>query len=173
MKRYETIVILDPDLSEDQRRPVLDRIGELIPQQGGQLLKVDEWGVRKLAYEINKKPRGHYTLVDYCGGGPLVSEMERFFRIDDRVMKFMTVLTDPMVDPVKLAQEAAQAEEGQEQEAAQAGEGPAQEAAQTGDGQPREERATAAAEASPPPDDAANATETTESASPDVEEKEE
>ncbi len=105
MKRYETIVIIDPDLSDDQRRPVFDRIEEIIPQQGGQLIKVEDWGARKLAYPIKKKPRGFYTLIDFCGEGPLVSEMERFFKIDDRVMKFMTVLTDSEVDPSRITED--------------------------------------------------------------------
>jgi small subunit ribosomal protein S6 len=105
MKRYETIVIVDPDLSDDQRRPVFDRIEELIPQQGGQLIKVEDWGARKLAYPIKKKPRGYYALIDFCGEGPLVSEMERFFKIDDRVMKFMTVLTDSHVDPSRITED--------------------------------------------------------------------
>ncbi len=146
MKRYEIIVILDPDLSEDQRQPVFDRIGELIPQQGGQLVKVEDWGNRKLAYQIKKKPRGYYALIDFCGAGPLVSEMERFLRIDDRVMKYMTVQTDPMVDTEALARETSEAETAAE--------------------------APAAVEETPPEDDAERATEQTETAEPDVEAKE-
>jgi small subunit ribosomal protein S6 len=153
MKRYETVVILDPDLSEDQRRPVFDRVGELIPQQGGQLVKFEEWGVRKLAYPIKKKPRGHYTIIDFCGGGPLVSEMERFFRIDDRVLKFMTVLTDPEIDAEALqretegepeaeaepeASEAAEAEAGSEPETQAEAEAPKPESAEAGDAAQKE-----------------------------------
>ena len=98
MRRYETIVIIDPDLGEEQRGPVFDKIRELIPQKGGLLVEFDEWGGRKLAYEIKKKQRGYYVRIDYCGGGDLVSEMERQFRIDDRVMKYMTVLLDKEAD---------------------------------------------------------------------------
>ena len=105
MRRYETIVIVDPDLGEEQRGPVFDRIRELIPQKGGLLVAFDEWGGRKLAYEIKKKQRGYYVRVDYCGSGDLVSEMERQFRIDDRVMKYMTVLLDKEAD-IESIQEA-------------------------------------------------------------------
>jgi small subunit ribosomal protein S6 len=95
-------VIVDPDLGEDQRGPVFDRIRELIPQKGGLLVEFDEWGGRKLAYEIKKKQRGYYVRIDFCGGGDLVSEMERQFRIDDRVMKYMTVLLDREADMERI-----------------------------------------------------------------------
>ena len=98
MRRYETIVIVDPDIGEEQRGPVFDKIRELIPQKGGLLVEIDEWGGRKLAYEIKKKQRGYYARVDFCGSGGLVSEMERQFRIDDRVMKYMTILLDEDAD---------------------------------------------------------------------------
>ena len=102
MRRYETIIIIDPDLSEEGRAPVLDRVTELIPQYDGTLIETDEWGAKRLAYEIKKKTRGFYVRMDYCGDGALVSEIERFFRIDDRVLKFMTVLLDKDVDPEKI-----------------------------------------------------------------------
>jgi small subunit ribosomal protein S6 len=98
MKRYETIVIIDPDLSKEVEAPILERVNDLIPQYKGVLIETDDWGTKKLAYEINKKNRGHYVRLDYCGGGALVQEMERFFRIDDKVMKFMTVLLDDDAD---------------------------------------------------------------------------
>ncbi len=111
MRRYETFVILNPDLSEEQRSPVIDRISNTIAKQDGFLVKVDDWGARKLAYEIKKKSRGFYTRLDYCGGGPLVNELERFFRIDDRVLKYMTVLLEEQADLDKIKEEIAQSEQ--------------------------------------------------------------
>lgn len=105
MKRYETIAIIDPDLSEDGRKPVLERINGLIPAKGGQAILVDEWGARRLAYEIKKRSRGYYIRFDYCGDGDLVDEIERFCRIDDRVLKYMTVLTDDKADPEEIQRE--------------------------------------------------------------------
>jgi len=98
MRRYEQIVILDSDLSESERSPVFDRLKELIPQYKGFLIDIDEWGQKKLAYEIKKKPRGFYAQVNFCGFGDLVDEMERFFRIDDRILKYMTVVLDKEAD---------------------------------------------------------------------------
>jgi small subunit ribosomal protein S6 len=110
MRRYETIVILDPDISEEERAPVFDRISDTIAQGNGFLVLFDEWGTRKLAYEIKKKPRGHYTRIDYCGTGIIVDEIERFFRIDDRVMKYLTVLLDENADVDQLKEDIARAE---------------------------------------------------------------
>ncbi|WP_419656734.1 RpsF: 30S ribosomal protein S6 [Desulfosarcina variabilis str. Montpellier] len=98
MRRYETIVIIDPDLSKEAEAPILDRVNDLIPQFSGTLIETDDWGIRKLAYDIKKKNRGHYVRFDFCGDGALVQEMERFFKIDDKVMKFMTVLLDEDAD---------------------------------------------------------------------------
>ena len=98
MRRYEQIVILDSDLSEDTRQPVFDRLKELIPQYNGFLIDIDEWGQKKLAYEIKKKPRGFYAQIDFCGLGDLVDEMERFYRIDDRILKYMTVMLGKEAD---------------------------------------------------------------------------
>lgn len=110
MRRYETIVIIDPDLSDDDRSVVMDRTKDLIPQFEGFLVAEDVWGNSKLAYEIKKKARGFYIRYDYCGSGALVDEMERSFRIDDRVMKYMTVLLekDADVEQIKAAMESAE-----------------------------------------------------------------
>lgn len=110
MRRYETIAILDPDLSEEGRAPLFDRLTDLIPAQNGFLVKLDEWGARKLAYDIKKKSRGYYVCIDLCGDGALVNEMERFFRIDDRVLKFMTIVLDKDVDLEAVKAEIAEAE---------------------------------------------------------------
>lgn len=109
MKRYETIFISDPDLTDEGRAPLFDRVKDLITQHDGFLVKMDLWGARKLAYDIKRKNRGYYTLVDFCGSGELVSEMERFFRIDDRVLKFMSVMLAEKVDLEEIRREMAEA----------------------------------------------------------------
>jgi len=109
MRRYESTVIIDPDISAENRIPLLEKIKDLIPQKNGFLVKLDEWGNQKLAYEIMKKTRGYYIRLDYCGTGLLVSEMERFFRIDDRVFKFMTILLDKNADIDKIKEDMAKA----------------------------------------------------------------
>ncbi|MCU0563694.1 MAG: 30S ribosomal protein S6 [Desulfobacterales bacterium] len=110
MRRYETFVILDPDLSEDLRRPVIERAKDVMAQMGGTLLRVEEWGSRRLAYTIRKKERGYYVRLDFCGSGQLVGEMERFFRIDERVLKHMSVLLDSEPNVERIQEEMAKAE---------------------------------------------------------------
>ena len=110
MRRYETFIILDPDISEDQRSVVLQRTSDVIKQQDGFLAFVDEWGSRQLAYEIKKKARGYYVRFDFCGTGAVITEMERNYRIDDRVLKYMTVLTDEDPDLESVKEEIAIAE---------------------------------------------------------------
>lgn len=120
MQRYETIFIIDPDLSEEGRAPVVERLLQLIPQQNGVLVEQDHWGARKLAYPIRKKQRGYYLRLDYCGGGTLVDELERFCRIDDRMLKYMTVKLADEVDVEQV--QAEMAERAAAKAAAEAGE---------------------------------------------------
>jgi small subunit ribosomal protein S6 len=114
MRRYETIFIIDPDLAEPARNERLDKVKEIISDYKGEIIQFDEWGNRKLAYEIKKKTRGYYTLVDYCGDGPLVDELQRTFRLDDKFMKFITIILDDNADPeqvkVSIANAKAEAE---------------------------------------------------------------
>jgi len=110
MRRYETFIIMDPDLSEEQRLPVLERVKEIMAQLSGFLIRVDDWGSRKLSYAIKKKERGYYVRFDFCGTGPLVNEMERFFRIDERVLKHMSVLLDTQPDLERIKEDMAKAE---------------------------------------------------------------
>ena len=105
MRRYETIFIIDPDLTEDDRKGTLERLKEIIQEQQGVFLQEDLWGIKRLAYDIRKKPRGYYARFDYCGLGPVVDELERFCKIDDRVMKFLTVQLDPEADVDKIQAE--------------------------------------------------------------------
>ena len=149
MRRYETFVIIDPDLSQEQREPLIGRIEELITQMDGFLVLADDWGERKLAYNIKKKGRGYYLRFDYCGLAPLVNEIERFFRIDDRALKYMTVLLNEDVDLEKIkeektAAEAAAREEDQEKELA-----PAEEIAKTDEDVPSSETKDSTAEETP------------------------
>jgi len=146
MRRYETIVIIDPDIGDAEREPLLQRIGEVIDEYQGLRIKTDVWGVKTLAYEIRKRKKGHYTLFEYCGSSELVNELERSFRINDRFLKYMTVLLDKEADVDKIRKEleaAAEAEKAAEAEAAKkAAEAAAAEAA-AGDGAADDEQKTA------------------------------
>jgi small subunit ribosomal protein S6 len=99
MNRYETIFILESDIPDAEREAMLEKIKSLIPQHNGVLILLDDWGNRKLAYPIKKKMHGRYIRMDYCGNGLLVDDLERFFRLDHRSLKYMTIQLDADVDP--------------------------------------------------------------------------
>jgi small subunit ribosomal protein S6 len=152
MRRYETFVIADPDITQEQRDLLLDRVKELIGQMSGMLVFEDIWGEKKLAYEIKKKERGYYVRFDYCGGAELVNEIERFFRIDDRALKYMTVLLDKDADLEKIKEEKAAAETKRELEKAAAEKAREEEAAapSSAEAQTKEDEAAAAEEEQAP-----------------------
>lgn len=116
MRRYEIVLITDPDLSDNDRDSLMEKFKETIQQQEGALLKIEDWGQKRLAYDIKKKPRGYYTLLDFCGTGPLINALEHLFRIDDKVLKFMTVLLDKEVD-IEAAKEGIAREEAAREQA--------------------------------------------------------
>ncbi|MFP4445246.1 MAG: 30S ribosomal protein S6 [Desulfosudaceae bacterium] len=114
MRHYETIFIADPDLPPDAQESLFDKARTLIDNNAGQLVNFDEWGNRRLAYEIRKKQRGHYVRLDYCGSGETVSQLEGSFRIDERVLKFMTIFLEDGADPEALKAAVAAAKEPEE-----------------------------------------------------------
>ncbi len=106
MRKYETVVISDPDLQDQSRAELLDKVRNIIARENGIFLYVDDWGSKKLAYEINKKLRGHYSCLTYGGTGDLVKELERNLGLNDDVMKYMTILLSSDETADSLAKEA-------------------------------------------------------------------
>jgi small subunit ribosomal protein S6 len=91
LKRYEVIVIVKSDLTDEDITALIERSQTIITDRKGVIAKTDKWGKRHLAYEINKQKDGYYFLIDFAGDGPIITEIERNFKIDDRILKFMTV----------------------------------------------------------------------------------
>lgn len=147
MRRYETIVIVHPSLSQEDRQPFLEKMTSLVSEPAGLLVKLDEWGQKKLAYEIKKQTRGYYVLLEYCGDGGLVKELERNLRLDDRALKYMTVCIDKDADVDKLKAELEAEKKKQEEAAAAADQQPVEaEAVQPPETEAVEIPQTAAAE---------------------------
>ncbi len=111
MRKYETVFISDPDLKDQARSNLFDKVRNIITKENGILLDFDEWGNKKLAYEIKKKLRGHYVCVTYGGTGELIKELERNFRLSDEVLKFMTLLISDNVTVEQLEKEVQDAQE--------------------------------------------------------------
>lgn len=102
MNHYETIFIVDPDTPETEQDSIFEKLKSRIAADG-KLIMFDDWGSRKFAYEIKKKRQGRYVRLDFCSEGALVDEIERLFRLDYRILKYMTVLLARDVDPESLA----------------------------------------------------------------------
>jgi small subunit ribosomal protein S6 len=110
LKRYEVVTIVKADLTEDDLTAIIERSQTIITDRKGVIAKVEKWGKRRLAYEINKQKDGFYFLIDFAGDGPIVAEIERNFKIDDRILKFMTVKKEGAVTREGMEQETAAAE---------------------------------------------------------------
>lgn len=96
MQRYETMLLLSPEYEEEKRNEIFANLASVIEREGGTLIEQDEknWGMKVLAYPVEKQTRGYYTLLNYEGPGALVAELERIIRITDGIFKFLTVKHD-------------------------------------------------------------------------------
>lgn len=94
MRRYETIFIASPVLTDEQVDDLVRNFEGIIAEQGGELLKTDKWGRKKLAYEVQKFSEGYYTLFEMNAGSNLIAELERRMRNHDSVIKFLSVRMD-------------------------------------------------------------------------------
>jgi small subunit ribosomal protein S6 len=92
--QYETVFILTPILSEAQMRDAVDKFRNLLTENGAELVHEEDWGLRKLAYPIQKKNTGYYHLFEYKSAGSLIDIVETEFRRDERIMRFLTVSLD-------------------------------------------------------------------------------
>ncbi|HJW44671.1 MAG TPA: 30S ribosomal protein S6 [Geothrix sp.] len=94
MRHYETIFIASPTLTDEQSDELVKQFEGIIAEQGGELLKTDKWGRKKLAYEVQKFSEGYYTLFEMNAGPDLIAELERRFRNHDSVIKYLSVRMD-------------------------------------------------------------------------------
>lgn len=102
MNHYETIYIVNPTLDDDSLREAITKFSDLIKKLKGYIVKINEWGKRKLAYEVKQFDKGYYVVLDFCGLPKIVTELERNLKLDDRILKYLTVKIDEDVDPKDL-----------------------------------------------------------------------
>ena len=110
MRRYETIFIARPNVGEDEIEAITAKATSTIESDGGTILRVNNWGLKKLAYLIKKENQGYYVYIDYAGVPESIAEIERVFRIDDRVLKYLTVKLSDTCDPEAVKEQLAQEE---------------------------------------------------------------
>lgn len=105
MRHYETLFIVTPDSSEEDLKAVATKIKGVVSGMNGIVTSYDEQGKKKLAYSVKKQNKGYYVLMDYVGSADIVSEIERNMRLDDRVLKYLTVKLADEVDPESIEPE--------------------------------------------------------------------
>jgi small subunit ribosomal protein S6 len=113
MRRYETLMVLHPELPEAQVRETIDRARRLIEEGGGHPHAMQEWGMRELAYPIRKLSRGYYVLAEYDATAEVVRELERTLKIADEILRFIsvaTVTTKPKERPARARRKSESAE---------------------------------------------------------------
>jgi small subunit ribosomal protein S6 len=100
MNRYDLIFIIQSDVPKDEIDVVIERYKGIVASLKGTIVKTEKWGVRKLAYKIEKQGRGFYVLLDFVGDSPVIRELERNLKFDDRVLRYQTV---KRADRVRMA----------------------------------------------------------------------
>ncbi|MBF0480827.1 MAG: 30S ribosomal protein S6 [Desulfovibrionaceae bacterium] len=94
MRKYETLVLLNPEMPAEASQTLIGGFTGIVERENGQILAVDDWGMKDLAYPVRKHLRGHYVRLEYSAAGNTVAELERIIRISDGVYKFITVQLD-------------------------------------------------------------------------------
>ncbi len=87
---YETVFIVTPVLSEVQMKEAVQKFRSLITDEGAKIVHEEDWGLRKLAYPIQKKSTGFYYLIEFKGAGTLIEKLEVQYRRDERIIRFLT-----------------------------------------------------------------------------------
>lgn len=110
MRMYETIIIVQPDLGDEELKALAVKIQDVISTMKGEFQRLEDWGVRKLAYPINKVTRGRYYYLRFDGDAPLIAELERRLRLDDKVVRYQSVKIEKDTGAAAAAAKAAEAE---------------------------------------------------------------
>ncbi|GHO68847.1 hypothetical protein KSC_077390 [Ktedonobacter sp. SOSP1-52] len=122
---YELAFILNPEVSEEETRAILDRVEQIVANYGGQIVKVNNWGRRRLAYPIERHRDGIYVFIDMILTPETVAEIERTLKVSESVLRYMTKKRDPKA--VQKEREDREAREARAAEAAAAAAAPASE----------------------------------------------
>jgi small subunit ribosomal protein S6 len=97
IREYETTFIVDSLLPEEQINVTIDKIKDFIEKNGGKISQIDRWGKRRLAYEIAKKQYGYYVYIRFQYEGTLIKELEREYKLDESIIRYLTVLIPKIV----------------------------------------------------------------------------
>ncbi|GMR03323.1 MAG: 30S ribosomal protein S6 [Thermodesulfovibrionia bacterium] len=91
MNYYENIIILDPNLDEKTVESAVERVRDLVIKKGGEVLKSENWGLKKLSYNLKKQKKGLYILLFFKAPSPVIAELEKFYKVFEPLLKFLIV----------------------------------------------------------------------------------
>ena len=94
MQQYESVIILTPLLSDEAAKETIEKFKSILAEGGAEIVAEDNWGLRKLAYPIQKKTTGFYHLTEFKAPGELIKKLELEYKRDERVMRFLTIALD-------------------------------------------------------------------------------
>ena len=103
LRHYETFYLLHPDLSDEERTAISEKLQQIIISGHGEIVKIDPWPLQKLAYRVQKQTQGYYVLMEYGASAESISELTRRLRLDEGVMKFTTTKKSDVFDAEMLA----------------------------------------------------------------------
>jgi len=170
VREYETTIIVQPEISADGTEALLSKLDSVLERGSSARLMCADLGKRKLAYEIRKFHKGHYYTLSFCDAGQVIPELERNLRMEESVLRFMTVMVDDAVTDLEARQSRGRELEAEQQKrAVEKAEREAEEARareeverQAAEERAKEEAAAAEAAAAAPEGDAADAAGATE-----------
>jgi small subunit ribosomal protein S6 len=107
MNRYDLIFIIQSDVPKDEIDEIVERYKGIVANLKGTVVKAEKWGIRRLAYKIEKQGRGFYVLLDFVGNTPVIRELERNLKFDDKVLRYQTVKRVSQVSMADIEKEMA------------------------------------------------------------------
>jgi small subunit ribosomal protein S6 len=105
MIKYETIFIAQPELGEEELKSLTEKVREVIASMKGECNRLEDWGIRKLAYPIKKCQKGRYFYLNFAASPDLIAELERRLRLDDKVIRYQSVKLEKDVEAVPAQEE--------------------------------------------------------------------
>ena len=94
LNQYETVFIMTPVLSDEQMKETVNKYQDMLKDNGAEIIYTNNWGLRKLAYPIQKKTTGFYYLIEFKAEGSLIAKLETAYKRDERLLRFLTVSLD-------------------------------------------------------------------------------
>jgi len=105
MQKYESVLIARQDLGTSQVNNIVSDLSEVIKKEGGEVVRVDNWGLKTLAYRIKKNRKGHYVLMNISAPAAAIAEYERVMRFNEDIIRYMTLKVDEFSDELSSSED--------------------------------------------------------------------